>query len=184
MQGQSKPANERPGNRWRILGWSSAALLLLVPFVAMQFTGQVDWSAADFLVFGAMLAITGLALESAVRMTPSGLARAGFAIALLTAFFVVWANLAVGIIGAEENPANSMYYGVLVIGILGTAIARGQAPGMARTMVVMVLAMALVPMAALAAGWTGTTGLALTYLFTAMVCAAWLASAWLFKRAS
>ena len=30
MQGQSKPANERPGNRWRILGWSSAALLLLV----------------------------------------------------------------------------------------------------------------------------------------------------------
>ena len=91
---------------------------------------------------------------------------------------------AVGIIGAEENPANSMYYGVLAIGILGTAIARGQAPGMARTMVVMVLAMALVPMAALGAGWTGTTGLALTYLFTAMVCAAWLASAWLFKRAS
>ena len=74
MQGQSKPANERPGNRWRMLGWSGAALLLLVPFVAMQFTGQVDWSAADFLVFGAMLAITGLAFHIAsvtVRPKPS-----------------------------------------------------------------------------------------------------------------
>jgi hypothetical protein len=184
MPGKSNTANERPGNRWRILGWGSAAVLLLLPLIAMQFTEQVDWSAADFLVFGAMLAITGFALESAVRMTPSGLARAGFAVAILTAFLVVWANLAVGIIGAEENPANSLYFGVLAIGILGTAIARGRAPGMARTMVVMALAMALAPMIALAAGWTGTNGLAATYLFTGMVCATWLASAGLFKRAS
>ena len=48
----------------------------------------------------------------------------------------------------------------------------------------MVLAMALVRMAALAAGWTGTNGLAAPYLFTGMVCATWLASAGLFKRAS
>ena len=53
---------------------------------------------------------------------------------------------------------------------------------MARAMVVMAIAMALVPAAALTAGWSDAPGVIATYLFTGMVCAAWLVSAWLFRR--
>ena len=38
----------------------SVPLLLLIPFVAMQFTSQVDWSTLDFLVMGTLLIGTGL----------------------------------------------------------------------------------------------------------------------------
>jgi hypothetical protein len=38
--------------------------------------------------------------------------------------FLVWMNLAVGIIGSEDNPANLMFGGVLALGILGAFIAR------------------------------------------------------------
>jgi len=36
----------RRGNRWRIAIWGSAAFLLLLPLVAMQFTGEVVWDTA------------------------------------------------------------------------------------------------------------------------------------------
>ena len=42
-------------NRWRPAMWGGAALLLLLPLVAMQFTREVIWDAADFAIFGTML---------------------------------------------------------------------------------------------------------------------------------
>ena len=38
---------------------------------------------------------------------------------LLAALLVAWVNLAVGIIGEPDHPANLMYAGVVVIGALG-----------------------------------------------------------------
>ncbi|MBK7270939.1 MAG: hypothetical protein IPI07_16005 [Flavobacteriales bacterium] len=41
-----------PGRWWnilRIVGWSLAALMLLFPVVAMQFTDEVNWGPEDFL---------------------------------------------------------------------------------------------------------------------------------------
>ena len=61
-------------------------------------------------------------------------------------------NLAVGIIGTEDNPANLMYGGVLAVGIVGAIIARFQPHGMARALVATALAQALVAVIALIAG--------------------------------
>ena len=44
-----------------------AALVLLVPLVAMQFTDGVAWSVADFVVAGVLLAGTGVLYELALR---------------------------------------------------------------------------------------------------------------------
>lgn len=46
-------------SRWRLAAWTIAALMPLLPLVAMQFTDEVDWSASDFAVFGTMLLVAG-----------------------------------------------------------------------------------------------------------------------------
>jgi len=40
------------GSRWTLPIWAGAAMLLSVPFVAMRFTSEVNWSASDFVVMG------------------------------------------------------------------------------------------------------------------------------------
>jgi hypothetical protein len=95
-------------------------------------------------------------------------------------------NLAVGIIGTEDNPSNLMFGGVLAVGIVGAVIARLQPQGMARALVATALAQALVAVIALLAGW-GSTGpgwpgdiLVLTGFFAAL----WVGSALLFGKAA
>jgi thiazole synthase ThiGH ThiG subunit len=56
------------------------------------------------------------------------------ALALVAAMLLVWVNLAVGIIGSEDNPANIMYLGVHAVLILGALLALFRPQGMARAL--------------------------------------------------
>lgn len=80
------------------LGFAAIALAVLaIPLVAMQFSGEVNWGAGDFLVFAAMLAALWAGVELALRSMTRPLARfAGIVLAALV-FLTVWAELAVGI---------------------------------------------------------------------------------------
>jgi peptidoglycan/LPS O-acetylase OafA/YrhL len=69
-----------------------------------------------------------------------------------TALILVWTNLAVGLIGSGDNPANWMYFGVLVVGIIGALVARFRPRGMARALFVTALAQVLVAAITLVAG--------------------------------
>ena len=109
---------------WRAIGWGAAALLLALPFVAMQFDTGVNWTASDFAVFGAMLLMVGIPLELVARSSPSWTYRGAALLALLGAFLTVWANLAVGIVGSEDNPANLLFFAALMIGLVGTVAVR------------------------------------------------------------
>ncbi|WP_377156381.1 hypothetical protein ACFJIX_29315 [Roseateles sp. UC29_93] len=82
---------------WRIALWGGALLLLVLPWAAMQVTAEVRWDLADFLVFGAMLAVACGAFEAAVRLTADRRRRWWAGAAILVAFLLVWAELAVGI---------------------------------------------------------------------------------------
>ena len=113
-------------SRWRIAAWAAAALILLLPLVAMQFTDEVVWDVADFAVFGALLVGVGVTYELAARKTGNTAYRAAFGVALAAVFLLVWVNLAVGIIGSEDNDANLMYYGVLAVGSLGVRLGSRQ----------------------------------------------------------
>ncbi len=163
-----------------------AALILLLPLVAMQFTDEVVWDETDFVVMGAMLFGACGAYELAARMTGNIAYRAAVGVAVVAAFILVWMNLAVGIIGSEDNPANLMYGGVLAVGILGALIVRFQPNGMARALAATALAQALVGVIALLAGW-GSTGAnwpgAIVFL-TGFFAVLWLVSAWLFRKAA
>ncbi|EAU66393.1 conserved hypothetical protein [Stigmatella aurantiaca DW4/3-1] len=175
MAGNTENKGGQRGSRWRRAVWGTAAFILLLPLLAMQFTGEVAWGPADFAIFGAMLFAACGTYEMAARMTGNTAYRAAVGVALAASFILVWMNLAVGIIGSEDNPANLMYGGVLAVGIGGAILARFQPHGMARALAGTALAQALV---AVIAGWGYT--LILTGFFVAL----WLTSARLFQKAA
>lgn len=168
------------GNRLRPWVWGGAAALLALPAIAMRLQADgVDWSAIDFLVFGAMLATACGLYELATRMSGDIRYRGAAGIAVATGFLTVWANLAVGMIGSEGNAFNLLFAGVLAVALVGAALARLRAPGMARAMFAAGIAQALVVAAAFAVGGD-TRGAA----FSALFVAPWLLSSALFRRAS
>ena len=52
---------------WRAIGWGGAVALLALPFVAMQFTADVNWTLSDFAAFGVMLLMVGVPLALVAR---------------------------------------------------------------------------------------------------------------------
>ncbi len=179
MAGITNNGSPRLGDRWRIAIWGTAAFLLLLPLVAMQFTAEVDWDAADFIVIGAMLFAACGTVELAARLSRNTAYRAAVGVAVVAAFLLVWINLAVGIIGSENNPANLMFAGVLVVGIIGAVVARFQPRGMAQALVATAIAQASIGVIALFAGW-GLEAVILPGCFAVL----WLISAALFRKAA
>ena len=165
----------------------STGIILLLPLIAMQYTDEVVWDLADFVVAGVLLFGTGLAYELMARKGGTVAYRAAVGIALATVFLLVWVNGAVGIIGSENNDANLMYFGVLAVGIIGAIIARLQPLGMARALFVTALAQALVPVIALTiwqpTSW-GAAGVFGVFVLNAFFVMLLVGSALLFKRAA
>lgn len=83
--------------RWRFALWTVAAALLVAPWVAMRFTDEVRWDGADFLVFGAMLAVAGGLVEIVVRLSRRRMVVLGAVALVGAAFLLLWAELAVGL---------------------------------------------------------------------------------------
>ncbi len=182
-------AHRIPGagmHAWRRAPWLVAVLILLMPLAAMQFTEALAWDGADFALLGAMLFAACGACELAARTSGGTAYRAATTIAVAAALLLVWLNLAVGLIGSEDDPANLMHGGVLLLGIVLACIGRLRPRGMARALVATALAQVLVGAIAVLAGlgaeganWPWTV-----VLLTAAFAALWLASAWLFRRAA
>jgi len=166
----------------------TTAFILLLPLLAMQVTDDVVWGPADFVVAGALLLGTGFTYELVARKGGNIAYRVAVGIALAAALLLVWINLAVGIIGNEDNSANLMYIGVLAVGLIGAVIARLEQRGMARALFATALAQALVPVIALiiwkpsVASWgePGVLGVFGLNVFFAML---FVGSALLFRRA-
>jgi hypothetical protein len=186
MAGGVENGGRRRVSRWRIVPWAIAAILLLVPLIAMMFTGQVNWDETDFIVMGAMLFGACGAFELAARMTGNMAYRAAVGVAVVATFLLIWINLAVGIIGSEDNPANLMYLGVLAVGIVGALIGRFRPAAMARALVATALTQCLVAVITLTAGLgaEGANWPQVIFVLNGFFAALWLASAWLFRKAA
>ncbi|MBD2748734.1 hypothetical protein IC232_18730 [Microvirga sp. BT688] len=186
MAGSSENSSGQRWHVWRLAPWMVTALLLAFPLAAMRFTDEVNWDETDFIVFGAMLFGACGAYELAARMTGNTAYRAAVGVAFVAAFILIWMNLAVGIIGSENNPANLMYAGVLAVAVLGGLIVRFDPRRMAHVLVATALAQALVGVIALSAGLgsTGENWPRVIVVLTGFFSALWLLSAWLFRRAA
>lgn len=167
----------RRGSHWRIVAWGIAALVLLLPLVAMQFTAEVNWDETDFIFAGVLIGTVGGVFELTVRMSRNWSYRGGVAAALAASFLIVWANGAVGMIGNEDNPYNLLFLGAIVLALVGAAVARFRAAGMAVAMIV-----AAAAHAAVALGGLGTD--ARGAIFSTLFAGLWALAAALFRAAA
>lgn len=162
-------------------------LILLVPLLANHFIYGWNWDLFDFAFMGTLLFGTGLAYELVARKAGTIAYRTAVGVALAAAFLLVWVNAAVGIIG-DDNPANLMYFGVLAVGLISTAIARLEPRGMARALFTTALAQALVPVIALiiwnpqVTSWA--PGVLAVFGLNAFFVMLFVGSALLFRRAA
>ena len=146
----------------------------------------MNWDILDFVVFGAMVTGAVLGYRFLARKTASGVFRLAAGVTLGTAFLLLWVNGAVGLIGNENNPANLMIFGVLLVGAIGALVARFRAEGMARALAATAAAQALMAAIAIIGDLGGEAQMrpidiiVIIGLFTGL----WLIAAWLFHRAA
>lgn len=125
---------------------------------------------------GVLLSLICVVFEVALPAARSHLYMVATGVAAATAFLMMWVNLAVGIVGSENNFANLMFFGV--IAMIGAALARLESLGMARAMAMTALVQAATSGIAFASG--EGRGAALIWVFVTM----WLVSAQLFRKAA
>ena len=177
----------RPWNAWRIARWMVAAMLLLIPAVMMHVPGSgFNWSVGDFVFAGTMIGGTALLYEWAASLSGGWAYRAGIAVALGAAFLLIWINLAVGIVGNEDDPHNAAYFAEVLVAAATAFTAALRPGGMARAMLATAGFQLLVTALAAAGGWgaseppgaIGPFGLNMAFALL------WLISGALFWRAS
>lgn len=162
----------------RIAGWSGAVLLLLTPAIAMQLGAEgVHWTGSDFVFAAVIFSVVGGMFELAARASTNLAYRIATVAAVACGFLQIWINLAVGIIGNEDNPANWTYFAVVFIAAAGAIVALGNPRSLRRTM--LVAAGAQVAFSLL--HWIDGTP---TLLIDGFFAALWLVAAQLYGRAA
>ncbi len=145
--GKTQNGHRRRGSLWKRPAWITA-LILLIPVLGNHFVDGWKWNLGAFIVVGILLFGTSLTYELVTRNADTIEHRAAVGIALATALLLVWMNAVwmsdASEIAGKDNPANAMYFGVPIVGIVGAAIARLRPNGMARALFAMAIAQALV----------------------------------------
>ena len=134
----------------RIIGWIVFVVCaLLIPFIAMRFTDEINWDLTDFLIMGIVLSGIGLIYELIARKSKKTTYRMAFIIGLLGAFLLFWVNGAVGIIGSENQDANLLYGTVFLVLLVGSLISRFKAKGMSITLLIASVVQIVIPITAI-----------------------------------
>ena len=162
--------------------------LVVIAFtpVVLTLIAQWRWKPGAFvLAFVLLLGGAGLLYELVTKQKMTNSAyRSAIALALSGVVILVWMNAAVGgILG--DNPANMMYLGVLLIGLIGAGIARLEPEEMSRALYATAFAMALVPAIALLIGTPAfANGVVAVFGLHALLAMPFVGSALLFRRAN
>ena len=77
--------------------WVGFATMLVLPLIAMRFTSEVKWDAADFLAAATLLVALGTAVELIVRFVAKVPTQTVLIVGALACVLLVWADAAVGI---------------------------------------------------------------------------------------
>ena len=160
----------------RLVVWGGAVFAWCVPLAAKLLI-NIPWTPFDFIAWAVMLLVAAGLAEVGLRLSGQLAYRAGVIVAVGTSFLITWSNLAVGIIGNENNPLNQIFFGVIAIALVGAFLVRFRARGMALVMAVT------------AAAQFGTAFVALAYEhivfgIVGVFALGWLLAAWLFREAA
>ena len=72
-------------------------ILLLAPLIAMRVSDEVNWTASDFIIAGALLGVAGFGGALATQPAQRAVFRAFIGLAIIAAAALIWVQLAVGI---------------------------------------------------------------------------------------
>jgi len=158
--------------------------ILTIPFIAMQFTSEVNWTFSDFLIMGILIFSTGTAYVWISRVSNTLTYRLAVGTGIGTGFFLMWSNMAVGMIGSEDNLINMAYFGLIAVGFAGALVARFQPKGMTLVMGAIALGQMAIAVYALATGAQNLPHSSIGEIVgvTAFFTVFWVASALLFRR--
>ena len=163
----------------------ATAFILLISLV-LTLLASWHWRPGAFvlalvLLFGCAGLTYGLVAK---KMMSNKAYRFAVGVALAAVFILVWMNAAVGgILG--DDPANMMYFGVLLVGFIGAVIARLEPQGMSRALFATAFAIVLVPVIALIIGTPAfANGVVAVFGLHSFFAMLFVASAFLFRRAS
>lgn len=76
------------------------AAILATPLLLMQFTSEVNWDFKDFIVMGILLFSTATAINFIISKKISTKNKILFVVGILLILMLIWAELAVGILGS------------------------------------------------------------------------------------
>jgi hypothetical protein len=159
-------------------------LILLIP-LALTLLALWHWRpGALILAIVLLLGGAGLAYQLVAKKISNKAYQFAVGVAVAAVFLLVWMNAAVGgILG--DDPANMMYFGVLLVGFIGATIARLEPQGMSRALFATAFAMLLVPLIALIIGTPAfSNGVVAVFGLHAFFAMLFVGSALLFRRAS
>lgn len=162
------------------------ALLVSIPLAASQFTNEVDWSTGDYIFAAILLFGTGLTYKLVTGKAGSTVYRVAVGFALASGLFLIWSNLAVGIVGSEDNLFNLFYFVLPIAGIIGAIIVRFESHGLATTMFAVTFIQLLLTIAALVSGMQQLPGSSVSEILgvNGFFILLFLASAMLFRYAA
>lgn len=123
-------------------------VVLLIPLVGNMAVEGWNWHWNDFVFGWVVLAATTFVYRLlATRQTANLTYKLGAGLAVAAGFLITWISAAVQIIG-DENPANLLYLGVILTGLIGVGLSRFKPTGMARAAFATALATFAVPVIA------------------------------------
>ena len=80
--------------------YSIPLVILSFPLIAMQLTNEVNWTISDFLVMGILLFSTVFTIDFVLKKVKTLKSRLILIFAIVILLVLVWAELAVGIVGS------------------------------------------------------------------------------------
>src|SRR6185436_16096002 len=126
---------------------------------------------------GSLLCIAKLTVSIGLTMNSHNSYRAAVGIAVAAVLLLLWIQ---GAVATEDDSPGLIFFGVLIVGIIGAIIARFRPQGMARALFGTALAQALVAVFAMIAREQYFELLMLNGFFIAL----WVGSALLFRKAA
>jgi hypothetical protein len=129
--------------------------VLLIPLWGNTYVDGWNWPWYTFVFAGTVVFCAAITYQLVTKTMSNAAYRFAVGLAIATAFVLTWMNW---ILTIDVNHLNVMYLGVVVVGLVGAAIARLRARGMARALVGMAIAQMLVPFVALVFWKTSVAG--------------------------
>jgi hypothetical protein len=151
--------------------------VLMIPLWGSFYVDGWNWHWYSFVFLGAVVFSAAFTYQLVAGTVRNRAYRFAVGLAVATAFVLTWMNW---IVTLDANHLNVMYLGVVLIGLVGAAIARLRPAGMAFALGGMAIAQMLVPFIALVLWKTRPTAGGLNSVFIVLFAI----SALLFQRAA